>query len=370
MTLEQHDHDALTYVDGRVGRMRLNRPKAIHALNLNMVHAMTNALISWRDDPRVELILIDHAEGRGFCAGGDVVSIAKSAGGHGAAGDAFFYQEYRMNHLMYTYTKPGIVFMDGITMGGGVGITCPAKYRIATERTVFSMPETGIGLFPDVGGGYFLSRCPGHAGEWLALTGEHVKGGDGLAIGWGDHFLSSARQADVWQALGEQDFVDGQAVRDWLRLQVESAPPESDGFAQARRLADGYFGGEGVSDILHALEAAADDAWALGTAQALRKRSPLMLHVVLDQVRRARHLSLADDLRMERTLVRHCFFPAHLGRTATSSEVVEGVRALVVDKDNAPRWNPPAVEEVTPEMVAGFFVAPWPRDMHPLAHLR
>ena len=366
--------DVLAEVRGGVGFLTLNRPRALNALSLAMVRSLYEILVAWQGDPSVQAVAIRGSNKEGpfgaFCAGGDIRFFHDEAARGNPGIEDFFTEEYTLNHLVHTYGKPYIAFMDGIVMGGGMGITQGATYRILTERTRMAMPETLIGLFPDVGGGYFLSRCPGHAGEWLALTGEHVKGGDGLAIGWGDHFLSSARQADVWQALGEQDFVDGQAVRNWLRLQVESAPPESDGFAQARRLADGYFGGEGVSDILHALEAAADDAWALGTAQALRKRSPLMLHVVLDQVRRARHLSLADDLRMERTLVRHCFFPAHLGRTATSSEVVEGVRALVVDKDNAPRWNPPAVEEVTPEMVAGFFVAPWPRDMHPLAHLR
>ncbi len=140
--IEDASTDALTYIDGRVGRLRLNRPKALHALNLPMVRQMTRALLEWRNDPNVRLVMIDHSEGRGFCAGGDVISIANSAQGHGAAGQAFFFQEYRLNHLMYTYAKPGVVFMDGITMGGGVGISCPCRFRVATERKPSSSKES------------------------------------------------------------------------------------------------------------------------------------------------------------------------------------------------------------------------------------
>ena len=168
--------DTLTYIDGRAGRLRLNRPKALHALNLPMVRQMTRALLDWRHDRAVRLVIIDHAEGRGFCAGGDVVSIAQSAQGQSEAGRAFFFEEYRLNHLMYTYAKPGVVFMDGITMGGGVGISQPCRYRVATENTRFAMPETTIGLFPDVGGGWYLSRLPGRSGVFLALTGARLDG--------------------------------------------------------------------------------------------------------------------------------------------------------------------------------------------------
>ena len=153
--------DVLIRTNGPIGHISLNRPKALHALTLEMCHAMSAALTAWAGDDSIKAVILDHAEGRGFCAGGDVVTIAKSSEGHGAAGQAFFFQEYRMNHLMYTYPKRGIVFMDGVTMGGGVGISCPCKYRIATERTMFAMPETSIGLFPDVGAGRYLSRLRG-----------------------------------------------------------------------------------------------------------------------------------------------------------------------------------------------------------------
>src|SRR5262249_38876761 len=156
-------------IEGRAGRLSLNRPAVLNALDLDMVLAITAALVDWQRDSAATLILIDHAEGRGFCAGGDVVAIARSSQGHGEAGRGFFFDEYRMNHLMYTYPKRGVVFMDGVTMGGGVGIACPCKYRIATERTLFAMPETSIGLFPDVGGGRYLSRLRGRIAQFLAL---------------------------------------------------------------------------------------------------------------------------------------------------------------------------------------------------------
>src|SRR3569623_1828715 len=172
--------DVRTYVDQCAGRLSLNRPKALHSLNLDMVQAMTRALLVWRIDPDVRIVLIDHAEGRGFCAGGDVVTIAKDVPQGAQVGRDFFFHEYRLNHLMYTYPKPGVAFMDGVTMGGGVGISCPCRYRVATERTLFAMPETTIGLFPDVGGGRYLSRLRGRSAQYLALTGARLDGAKAL----------------------------------------------------------------------------------------------------------------------------------------------------------------------------------------------
>ncbi len=168
--------DVLTFKEGLAGRLRLNRPKALHSLNRQMVRDMASALIEWRNDPDVRIILIDHAEGRGFCAGGDVVDISQNVEGADAAARAFFFDEYRLNHLEYTYPKPGVAFMDGVTMGGGVGIGCPCRYRVATENTLFAMPETTIGIFPDVGGGRYLSRLRGRLAQFLALTGARSVG--------------------------------------------------------------------------------------------------------------------------------------------------------------------------------------------------
>ena len=168
--------DVIISTDVRVGRISLNRPKAIHALNLAMCQAMIDALVKWRDDTAVEAVIIDHHEGRGFCAGGDIRMLAESGAQDGKEARAFFHTEYRLNHLLFTYPKPVVAFMDGITMGGGVGISQPAKYRVATEHTRFAMPETGIGLFPDVGGGWYLPRLEGRVGVFLALTGARLDG--------------------------------------------------------------------------------------------------------------------------------------------------------------------------------------------------
>ena len=235
-----------------------------------------------------------------------------------------------------------------------------ASLRVVTERTKMAMPETAIGLFPDVGGGYFLSRCPGRVGEWLALTGDTIGAGDAVAFGLADGCLPVEQQAMVWENLGSGHFADGAAVKDSVASKLIAVSASA---SSARGTIDQYFSLTSVREIVGQLEAA-DTDWARATAATLRKRSPLMLHVVLEQVRRARAMDLADDLRMERDLVRHCFF-----LRAGQSETVEGIRALAVDKDHAPKWNPARIEDVTPEMVAPFFVSPWPAHAHPLAHL-
>src|SRR5687767_13187222 len=183
--------DLITRAEGKVGRIRLNRPKAIHALTRDMCSAMIAALLPWREDPSVQAVMIDHAEGRGFCAGGDVVMLARSGASDGAEARAFFHEEYRLNHLLFTYAKPTIAFMDGITMGGGVGISQPCRYRVATENTRFAMPETAIGLFPDVGGGWYLPRLPGRTGHFLALTGARLDGAECLRLGLATHYMQS-----------------------------------------------------------------------------------------------------------------------------------------------------------------------------------
>ena len=245
-------------------------------------------------------------------------------------------------------------------MGGGMGISQGAALRVVTERTKMAMPETAIGLFPDVGGGYFLSRCPGRVGEWLALTGDTIGAGDAIENRLADGCLPVDQQAAVWEALGTQSFASGAAVKDYVASKFVAASALQ---KSARGQIDQYFSLGSVGEIVAALEAA-DSDWARATAATLRKRSPLMLHVVLEQIRRARDMGLADDLRMERDMVRHCFF-----LRPGQSETVEGIRALAVDKDHAPQWNPGRIEDVTPDMVAQFFTSPWPAHAHPLAHL-
>ncbi len=355
---------------GAVGLLTLNRAKALNALSLQMIRSLTDALLRWRDDPSVAMVAIRGMGKEGpfgaFCAGGDIRFFHEAALSGDTRLEDFFTEEYTLNHLIHTYPKPYVAFMDGIVMGGGMGVSQGARLRIVTERTKMAMPETNIGLFPDVGGGYFLSRCAGHMGEYLALTGQVIGGADAVALGLADACVPSAALAGWWDGW---DTATGDA---WAALQraVQAAATlgHETSVASRRSEIDRHFAHDSVAGIVASLQADGS-GWAHETAAALRKRSPLMLHVVLEQVRRARTMTLADDLRMERDLVRHCFHTRHLGRSGASSETVEGVRALAVDKDHAPRWNPSRIEDVTPDMVAPFFVSPWPAHAHPLRGL-
>ncbi len=356
--------EVLSEVRGQVGFITLNRPRALNALSLGMVRDLMGILLAWQNDARVLAVAIRGSNKEGpfgaFCAGGDIRFLHQAGSQGNPLIEDFFTEEYALNHLIHNYAKPYIAFMDGIVMGGGMGISQGAALRVVTERTKMAMPETAIGLFPDVGGGYFLSRCPGRVGEWLALTGDTIGAGDAIAYQLADGCLPSDRQAAVWDALATQSFADGAAIKAYVASQfVASQASDTSALADI----DQYFALPTVGEIVRALEAA-DSDWARTTAATLRKRSPLMLHVVLEQIRRARAMGLADDLRMERDMVRHCFF-----LRPGQSETVEGIRALAVDKDHAPQWNPGRIEDVTPEMVAPFFASPWPVHSHPLAAL-
>ena len=356
-------------VQGGVGFITLNRPKALNALSLDMVRALSAALVAWRDDAGVHAVAIrgSHKEGvfGSFCAGGDIRFFHAAALAGDPALEDFFTEEYALNHLIHTYPKPYVAFMDGIVMGGGMGISQGASHRVVTSNTKMAMPETHIGLFPDVGGGYFLSRCPGFTGEWLALTGTVIHADTAVALGLADCCMRPEDLGNAWAALSRLDWTHADPLAPWLATYSIAAGAYS---VSAREQIDSIFSVDSVAAMLALLEAD-EREWAQQTAATLRKRSPLMLHVTLAQIRRARGLSLAEDLRMERDLVRHCFAPRHLGRSAAQSESVEGIRALVIDKNHQPRWVPASVEEVTPAMVEPFFTSPWPAQAHPLRHL-
>jgi enoyl-CoA hydratase/carnithine racemase len=361
--------DVVAERHGRVGCITLNRPRALNALSLDMVRALTSALEQWRNDPAVLAVAVRGTGKQGpcgaFCAGGDIRFFHQAA----LAGDPrledFFTEEYRLNHLVHTYPKPYIAFMDGIVMGGGMGISQGASLRVVTQRTQMAMPETGIGLFPDVGGGFFLSRCPGRVGEWLALTGQTIEAGDAVAFGLADGCLDAARLNVVWAELQSTPFESANAVEHLVETKFIAQIPNS---KSVRGKIDQYFSLDTVPDILSALAADASE-FAQTTLATLRRRSPLMLAVVLEQIRRARRMGLADDLRMERDMVRHCFHPVHLGRAAPESETVEGIRALAIDKDHQPAWLPARVDDVTADMISPFFMSPWPAHAHPLRGL-
>ena len=358
---------------GHAGLITLNRPKALNAMSLGMVRALKTALEDFAQDSGIQVVAIrgsnklgkpGSAESLfgGFCAGGDIRYFHQAALAGDNSLDDFFTEEYRLNHLIHLYPKPFVAFMDGVVMGGGMGISQGASLRLVTEHTRMAMPETIIGLFPDVGGGYFLSRCPGHIGEYLALTGEVIAAQQALQYGLADVQIKAAQQAALWAALGEQTFANRAQVEEWLALQVG---PKNTELIKPDAHIDGFFSLLRVKHIVDALEKAKDDRWAQKTAALLRKRSPLMLHVTLKQIRRARQMSLADDLRMERDMVHHCFYD----RPGMASETVEGIRALAVDKDYAPKWNPARIEDVKPGMADAFFVSPWAAQLHPLRDL-
>jgi enoyl-CoA hydratase len=338
--------DVLISVEQGVGRIRLNRPKAIHALTTQMCEAMSAALLQWLHDPAVELVIIDHAEGRGFCAGGDVVMLARS--GNEDASDArhFFFAEYRLNHLLFTYPKPTIAIMDGITMGGGVGISQPCEFRIATENTRLAMPETGIGLFPDVGGGWYLSRLNGRVGQFMALTGARLDGAECHYLNLATHYVEQAGLEElverVIKAPERAKGALGAASNYVPDAKIEANLP------QITRL----FASDRLEDVLAALEAE-DSDWAQSELATLRTKSPLSCKVSLRLLADGAHrASFADEMTAEYALA---------GRVVRTHDFREGVRALLIDKTGDPQWDPATPEEVTDEMLDVLF-APLPES--------
>ncbi|MDR6833524.1 MULTISPECIES: enoyl-CoA hydratase/isomerase family protein [unclassified Sphingopyxis] len=336
--------DILISTDGRTGRLSLNRPKAIHALNLAMCEAMIDALLKWRDDDAVEAVIIDHSEGRGFCAGGDIRMLAESGAKDAVAARAFFHTEYRLNHLLFTYPKPVTAFMDGITMGGGVGISQPAKYRVATEHTRFAMPETGIGLFPDVGGGWYLPRLEGRVGVFLALTGARLDGAECLALGLATHYLPPEKLDEAKARIAAHPDRIGGILGD---LAV-TAPPAD--ITQHIDKINRLFASDTYEDILAALEADGGD-WAEKELAALHSKSPQTCKVALRQLKEGGEMhDFAAQMTQEHAIG---------SRVVAMHDFLEGVRALIVDKDNSPQWNPATPEAVTDDWIDAIF-APLP----------
>lgn len=338
--------DILLKVEGHAGFISLNRPSALHALTLPMVHAMTAALLEWRDDPAVKCVVIDHADGRGFCAGGDIAFLRNSAmNDGGVSGLKFFHDEYQLNHLLITYPKPVVAFMDGICMGGGVGISQPARFRVATENTKFAMPETGIGLFPDVGGGWYLSRLEGRVGQFLALTGARIAGAGCLSLGLATHYLTSNLLAEAKSRIATEDVerIDG------ILGTLSVTPPDSkivETIVQINR----HFASDRLEDIFASLEGDASD-WAMKELATLRSKSPQTCKVALRQLAESLKLTaFADNMAMEYRIA---------SRVLVRPDFAEGVRAVIVDKDNSPKWDPATAEGVTDALIDAIF-APLP----------
>lgn len=356
-----------TEIKNKTGFITLDRPKALNSLSLDMIRAITTALQAWRKDDNVLAVVVRGSSDRAFCAGGDIrffYDAGRSTPQNGSALlEDFFTEEYALNHLIHTYPKPYIAVMDGIVMGGGMGVAqggASNRMRIVTERTKMAMPEVNIGLFPDVGGSYFLSRAPGQLGAFLGVTGEIIGAADALYADLADVYVPAAKLPDLVDLLGTVQHGDLRAaVRDFAEPYRRDADPANSELAEERSLIDTHFVYDDVQMIMASLRQD-NGAFAQATLSTMNKRSPLMMCVTLTQLRRATNMSVAECLRMERTMVRRSF---------EQHEVIEGIRSVVIDKDSAPKWEPASIEDVTNDMIARFFEPAWPDYAHPLRDL-
>lgn len=354
-----------TRIRNNIGFIALDRPKALNSLSLDMIRSLTATLLAWREDKNLHAVVIRSTTEKAFCAGGDIRFFYEAAGATPSGGSAlledFFTEEYALNHLIQHFPKPYVALMDGIVMGGGMGISQgSASMRIVTERTRMAMPEVNIGLFPDVGGSYFLSRSPGHIGAYLAVTGEIVNGADALYAGLADVYIPSSRLLQLIDLLETEKHTGiPDAVRSFAASCCRDIEPIPGALEERRAVIDRHFSHNSVSEIVESL-AKDESEFSEMTLAAMRKRSPLMMCVAREQIRRGVHMGIADCLRMERSMVR---------RTFEHREVLEGIRAAVIDKDNSPTWCPPTLALVSSDMVARFFEPAWPDYAHPLRHL-
>ncbi len=365
--------EVATYVANRIGFIELERPKALNALSTGMIRAMHAALDQWRENPDVLAVVVRSQHPRAFCAGGDIRFLYETAQrGEQDARDTFFSEEYRLNHAIFTYPKPYIALMNGVVMGGGMGISQGAHrtggLRVVTNSTRLAMPETRIGLFPDVGASWFLARTPGAIGRYLAVTGETIDAADALYAGLADAYIEDAALPALIDTLRSELFERGVDVvacieREALANQVVPQP-EASSLAQARALIDRHFALPDVARILASLESERDSGeaadWAEQTIAILRERSPLSMAVSLEVVTRAEG-SMADVLRGDLDLTRSSFL---------QGDTIEGIRARIIDKDNAPRWRFARIEDVSAAEVEKMFESPWPASEHPLRDLR
>ena len=333
-------------IDGRVGRILLNRPRALNALDGDMVARMRAVLGRWRDDPAVDAVVIEGAGGRAFCAGGDVRSIRAQvlAGQHDAV-ERFFAEEYALNREIAGYPKPYVALIDGICMGGGIGVSVHGQIRVATEAAVFAMPETAIAMFPDIGGSFFLPRLPGALGLYLGLTGARLQGAEAVRAGLATHLVARAQLPALSAALAQ----DGVGA-----LAGFAEPLPSSQLMQQRPAIDRCFGAGGVRAILSKLEQDGSD-WAKQSLALLAPLSPSALFWSHEIIARGRRRCLADCLAAELALTR---------AVTRHPDFAEGVRAMLVDKDRAPRWTPPRIDDVDEAMITAMFDPPLEAALH------
>lgn len=331
--------------EGAIGILTLSRPQALNALTLAMIQAMQQQLLRWQQDDKIHAVVIQSAGGKAFCAGGDVRWLYERGLAHDPEQLQFFWQEYRLNQFIHEFNKPYIALMDGITMGGGVGISLHGSHPVASERFIFAMPETSIGFFPDIGASYLLARCPGEIGPYLGLTGNRLNAADALFCGLVKQVVHAEHFSDLLSTLIKAD-LSGNAfaavdhcIREYAVEKSEAA------IADQSALINQCFAYDTVEAILSALTGR-DALWAQETAALLLQKSPLALKVTLAQLLKARSLSMPECIEMDKCLVAHFM---------QDSDFYEGVRALLIDKDKTPKWQPDALENVSASSVAAYF---------------
>ena len=362
--------ELLVEVRKHIAHLTLNRPQALNALSHTMIEEMSRLLDSWANDDNIKAIIVRGAGEKSFCAGGDIRALYEAAKKADGSEHEFFVREYELNFKIHRYLvntgKPYIAWIDGIVMGGGMGIAQGAPIRIVGTRTKMAMPETAIGLFPDVGGSYFLSRCPGAIGLYLGLTGQTIKAADALWTGLATHHIASESAFEFDYALDELvDWSIGTVpALNEIVQKFSSVPIEPATLPPLRSMIEKHFARQkNVCAIVESLESETDSAhvdWARSMVALLKKRSPTLLEVTKRQIESAATLSLAECFRMEMDLVTHTF---------EQGDVVEGIRALLIDKDHAPKFKPATLAEVNMASIDHFFASPWTAENHPLRHL-
>jgi len=339
------DKDILFSRENHLGLVTLNRQKALNALTLPMITAMHQQLKLWANDSQIHAIVVMAAPGKAFCAGGDVRWLYEMGHSNNPNQMQFFEQEYQLNQYIHDYPKPYVALMDGITMGGGVGISLHGSHPVATEHFIFAMPETSIGFFPDIGASHVLSRAPGFFGIYLGLTGRQVAAHDAKALGLVRHLVSSCDGTSLLKALSEADLSHHADAGVSDCIQRFTIPTESSILNELQSLVDGCFQALDMVSLINGLQKQ-DSEWHRALLTTLNQKSPLSLNVTLAQIQKAKSMSLAECLAMDLCLVAH-FVKGH--------DFYEGVRALLIDKDKAPHWQPKTMAAVTPAMVATYF---------------
>ncbi|MBR9911366.1 MAG: enoyl-CoA hydratase/isomerase family protein [Gammaproteobacteria bacterium] len=340
----------------RVGLATLNAPKSLNALTRDMVDILLPQLQQWQADDSIACVVLRGSGDKGFCAGGDVVQLRNSSlAGDGAAA-AFFEQEYRLDYLIHTYSKPIVVWGHGIVMGGGLGLLAGASHRVVTAKTRLAMPEVTIGLYPDVGGSWFLNKMPGRSGLFVALTGVSINAGDTLYLGLADHFLAHEQWAEFIAALGDMSWAEPVShsvdlTRLLQGLSTSAGEPPVSAVREHYDVIQAMTAGPTLEEIVSAITAySGDDKWLAGAAKTLASGCPTTVYLIAEQLKRSLHMSLREAFQMELVLSANCMgFP----------NFAEGVRALLVDKDQQPKFEPATLAAVTPELVAAHFVPPW-----------